>query len=65
MSVIASDFEEEFDFSKAAEYQNISRPSTNENVISNEQPLDRLENKNDKKEDDLGIDSILPGFLEN
>ena len=59
VSVIASDFEEEIDFSKPMEYKAPVRPADNP-VLT---PLAE-ENKEENEQDD-DLTSILPGFLGN
>ena len=59
VSVIASDFEEEVDFSKPMDYKAPVRPAENP-VLS---PLTE-ENKDEAEQDD-DLTSILPGFLGN
>ena len=58
VSVIASDFEEEFDFSKATSYQAPSRPAENP-VLS---PLNEEQPK-EEEQDNIDVTSILPDFL--
>ena len=58
VSVIASDFEEEFDFSKTTSYQAPTRPTENP-VLS---PLNEEQPK-EEDQDDIDVTSILPGFL--
>ena len=58
VSVIASDFEEEFDFSKPAEYQNVHRTQPNSEVLT----ANNEENK-PLVEDEDNADDILPDFL--
>ena len=61
VSVIASDFEEEIDFSTMQPYQAPTRPNDNP-VLS---PLNDGNEKEDenKNDDDIDVTSILPGFL--
>ena len=63
VSVIASDFEEEFDFSKPSAYQSPARPSDNP-VLA---PLneEEKESEEDKNDDNIDVASILPEFLNN
>ena len=59
VSVIASDFEEEIDFSKPMEYKAPVRPADNPVLTP---PVE--ENKEENEQDD-DLTSILPGFLGN
>ena len=58
VSVIASDFEEEFDFSKPNSYQAPVRPMENP-VLS---PLNE-EKPKEENQDNIDVSSILPDFL--
>ena len=62
-SVIASDFEEEIDFSTMQPYSAPVRP--NENPVLS--PLNEGGNEEDdnNNSDDIDVTSILPGFLNN
>ena len=60
VSVIASDFEEEIDFSKPSSYQTPPRPidaPVLNPVVQEEKPV--------QNDDDIDVTSILPGFLNN
>lgn len=59
VSVIASDFEEEFDFSKPSDYK-ASRPAINDTTILS---TTNEENNVPQENDDLDVASILPDFL--
>ena len=61
VSVIASDFEEEFDFSKQESYQAPSRPQESPVLTS----LNKEEEEKKEPEADLDSNSILPDFLQN
>ena len=62
VSVIASDFEEEIDFSSPSTYQAPAR-QPEASVLA---PLNNEENEEEKKDnDDIDVTSILPGFLNN
>ena len=61
VSVIASDFEEEIDFSQPSSYQAPTRQSENP-VLS---PITTEDNNQKENEDDIDVTSILPGFLNN
>ena len=62
VSVIASDFEEEFDFSKPQVYQAPTRQADNP-VLA---PLAEEETKSEEeKEENIDVASILPNFLNN
>ena len=62
VSVIASDFEEEIDFSSPSTYQTPAR-QPEASVLA---PLNNEENEEEKKDnDDIDVTSILPGFLNN
>ena len=63
VSVIASDFEEEIDFSKPSSYQAPQRPVEN-TVLA---PLNNEEEKKEEgaKDENLDVTSILPDFLNN
>ena len=62
VSVIASDFEEEIDFSSPSTYQNpVRQPEAS--VLA---PLEKEESEEEKGENnDIDVTSILPGFLNN
>ena len=62
VSVIASDFEEDFDFSKTSSYQAPVRPQENTvfTTLTKEE-----EEPNEKPSEDMDTNSILPDFLQN
>ena len=62
VSVIASDFEEDFDFSKTSSYQAPSRPQ--ENTVFTSLTKEEEEPK-ENSEEDMDTNSILPDFLQN
>ncbi len=62
VSVIASDFEEDFDFSKTSSYQAPSRPQ--ENTVFTSLSKEEEEPK-ENSEEDMDTNSILPDFLQN
>ena len=65
VSVIASDFEEEIDFSKPSNYQAPSRPAENPVLAPlNEEKEDNNE-QSANKDENLDVTSILPDFLNN
>ena len=63
VSVIASDFEEDFDFSKASNYSTPTRPA--ESTVLNTLQKEEEEAKNENSEDEMDTNSILPNFLQN
>ena len=62
VSVIASDFEEDFDFSKTSSYQAPARPQ--ENTVFSTLTKEEEEPK-ENPEEDMDTNSILPDFLQN
>ena len=63
VSVIASDFEEDFDFSKASNYSAPTRPA--ESTVLNTLQKEEEEVKKENSEDEMDTNSILPNFLQN
>ena len=62
VSIIASDFEEEIDFSSMQPYQAPSRP--NDNPVLSPLSDGNIEKEDENKsDDDIDVTSILPGFL--
>ena len=62
VSVIASDFEEDFDFTKTSSYVAPTRPIESP-VLTN---LEKQEEQPEEKgEEDMDTNSILPDFLQN
>ena len=61
MSVIASDFEEDYDFSKTSGYQApVRQQETVFNTLNKEE-----EEPKENPEEDMDTNSILPDFLQN
>ena len=66
VSVIASDFEEEIDFSKPTSYQAPQRPADNPVLAPlNEEKEEEGEGAKNEKDANLDVTSILPDFLNN
>ena len=63
VSVIASDFEEDFDFSKTSSYSAPARPS--ESTVLNNLEKEESEEAKEQPGEDMDTNSILPDFLQN